>query len=132
MIEFYPQIKQVHIALALLSVVVFALRGAGMLLGMHWPQWMTVRMASYAIDTSLLTAAMMLVTILPGAMYANGWLAVKLTLIVVYIVLGVFTLRLARTRSVRAICYVSALAVFTMIYGVARTHHPLGFLHRMV
>lgn len=130
MIEFYPQIKQAHILLALSSGAIFALRGGGSLLGMRWPQWLTVRMTSYVVDTSLLTAAMMLLVILPGAMYANGWLATKIALIVVYIVLGILAMRRARTRRARAICYVAALAVFGFIYTIARAHHPLGFLYR--
>lgn len=132
MIEFYPQIKQAHIALALTSGALFALRGAGVLAGMRWPQWMAVRLASYTIDTSLLTAAMMLLVVLPRAIYANGWLAAKLVLLVIYIVLGVFALRRARTRIAKAGFYIAALAIFAMIYSIARTHHPLGFLYRII
>src|SRR5690606_16322272 len=109
MIEFYPQIKHAHVGLALLSGSLFALRGALLLAGARWPNAAPVRYFSYTIDTALLTAAMMLLTILPGALYANGWLAVKITLLVVYVVLGVFALRRGRTRRVRAACYVAAL-----------------------
>lgn len=129
MIEFYPQIKMVHIALALLSGGVFALRGAGVLAGMRWPHWTPMRWTSYAIDTSLLTAALMLLTVLPGALFANGWLTAKLVLLVVYIVLGVFAIKRARSRAARAVCYVAALATFGMVYSIARAHHPLGFLY---
>lgn len=129
MIEFYAQIKHVHIAMAIASVALFALRGAGVLAGQRWPHWMGLRWASYAIDTTLLTAALMLLTILPWAMFANGWLAAKIVLLVLYIVLGVFTLRRGRTRAVRAACYLAALATFAMIFTIARAHHPLGFLH---
>ena len=55
------------------------------------------RYLSYSIDSVLLTAALMLVTILPHAMYANGWLTVKLVLLVVYVVLGSFALKRGRT-----------------------------------
>jgi len=129
MIEFYPQIKMFHIALALLSGGLFALRGAGVLAGMRWPHWLAVRWTSYAIDTSLLTAALMLLTILPGAMFANGWLTAKLVLLVVYVVLGVFAIKRARTKAAKAICYVAALATFGMVYTIARAHHPLGWLY---
>ncbi|MFZ7096511.1 SirB2 family protein [Luteimonas dalianensis] len=129
MIEFYPQIKHAHIGLALASGALFALRGAGALANMRWPRWAAVRYASYAIDTGLLTAALMLLTILPGGLYANGWLTAKLVLLVVYVVLGVFALRRARSRAGRAACYVAALATFAMIYGIARAHHPLGYLY---
>ncbi len=126
MIEFYPQIKHAHIGLALLSGALFAGRGLLLLLVARWPNAAPLRYLSYAIDTALLTAALMLLTILPGSLYANGWLAVKLALIVAYVVLGVFALRRGRSRGVRAACYVAALLVFAQIYFIARSHHPLG------
>ena len=126
MIEFYLQIKQFHVFVALLSGGLFAVRGAFLLGGARWPQALPVKWASYAIDTALLTAALMLLTILPWAMFANGWLLLKVTLVVVYVVLGVFALRRGRTRRTRALCYVAALLVFGSIYSIARAHHPLG------
>ena len=132
MIEFYPQIKMVHVFLALLSGGLFALRGAGALAGMRWPHWAAVRWTSYTVETCLLTAALMLLTILPGAMFANGWLATKLVLLVAYIVLGVFAVRRARGTAARAACYVAALATLGRVYSSARAHHPLGFLYALL
>src|SRR5690606_6924172 len=129
MIEFYPQVKHAHIGLALASVALFALRGAAVQLGMRWPRARPTRLASYAIDTGLLAAGLALVAILPGGVFANGWLAAKLALLVVYVVLGVYAMRRARSRTGRALCYLAALATFAMIYGIARAHHPLGYLH---
>ncbi len=127
MIEFYPQIKQFHIFLALLSGSLFALRGAFVLGGAHWPNALAVKWLSYAVDTALLTAAMMLLTILPGAMFANGWLWAKIGLLVAYVVLGVFALRRAKTSRGRWLAYLAALAAFLAVYSIARAHHPLGF-----
>lgn len=128
MIEFYPQIKAIHIFLALLSGGVFAIRGASVIAGMRWPLSWPVKGLSYTIDTALLTAALMLVTILPGAMFANGWLAVKIALIFVYIMLGVFAMRAAKTRRARIALYLAALATYACIYATARSHSPLGAL----
>ena len=128
MIEFYPQIKQFHVFVALLSGGIFAIRGAFLLGGAAWPQALPVKWLSYAVDTALLTAALMLLTLLPWAMFANGWLLVKLGLLVAYVVLGVFALRRGRTRKARAMYYVAALAVFGAVYSIARAHHPLGVL----
>lgn len=128
MIEFYPQIRSVHIWAVTLSGCLFALRGMGMLAGARWPRAAALRYLSYSIDTVLLTAALMLVTILPAAVFANGWLTVKLVLVVAYVVLGVFALRRGRSRGVRAGCYAAALLVFAAIVGIARMHHPLGWL----
>ena len=128
MIEFYPQIKYVHILLAMLSGTLFAVRGGFALAGMRWPQALPVKWLSYTIDTCLLTAALMLLTILPWAMFGNGWLLTKIVLIVVYVVLGVMAMRPQRNRRSRAIYYVLALLTFVAIYVTARTHNPLGAL----
>ncbi|QDA58195.1 SirB2 family protein [Thermomonas aquatica] len=128
MFEFYPQIKLFHMSVALLSGALFALRGAFALGGARWPQALPVKLLSYGIDTALLTAALMLLTILPWAMFANGWLAAKLVLVVVYVVLGVFAMRPGRSQRTRALCYIAALLVFAQVYGIARAHNPLGWL----
>jgi len=76
----------------------------------------------------LLTAALMLVTILPGAMFANHWLTLKLTLLVVYVVAGTLALKRARTPRARILFFIAALAVYAIMLGIARAHHPLGWL----
>ncbi|HSI56809.1 MAG TPA: SirB2 family protein [Ideonella sp.] len=127
MIEFYPQVRAVHIGAVLASGAVFALRGAGVLGGMRWPQAAPLRYLSYAVDTVLLTAALMLVSMLPAAVFANHWLTVKLVLLVVYVVLGSFALKRGRSARVRALCFGAAVAVYAFIFGIARTHQPLGW-----
>lgn len=129
MLEFYPQIKFVHILAIMCSGSLFLLRGGGLLAGMRWPMAAPVRYASYTVDTVLLTAAMMLLTILPHELFANGWLAVKVALVVAYIVLGVFAMRRGRTRRTRAVAYAAALLVFAQIYFIARVHNPLGLFY---
>jgi uncharacterized membrane protein SirB2 len=131
-IEFYSQIKWVHVAAVLASGALFLLRGLAVQARAHWPMAAAVRYLSYAIDTVLLTAALMLLTILPGALYANGWLTVKLALVVVYIGLGTFALKRGRTPAVRLATFVGALAVYGSIIAIARTHHPLGPLVALV
>lgn len=124
MIEFYPQIKAVHIGCVLASVVLFTVRGLGLLAGQRWPHSALPRYASWAIDTTLLTAALMLVAILPGALFANHWLTVKLVLLVVYVGLGHFAL--SRREHRRWPWLLAALACYGFMYSVARSHHPLG------
>jgi uncharacterized membrane protein SirB2 len=128
MIEFYPQIKLVHLTAVFASGGLFLLRGLVVLAARQsWALAAPVRYLSYAIDTTLLTAALMLVSVLPGAMFANGWLAAKLALLIPYIVLGSLALKRARTQRVRLICFVLALLAFGCMYSIARAHHPLGW-----
>jgi uncharacterized membrane protein SirB2 len=131
MIEFYAQIKAAHAGLAFASGALFAMRGAAVLAGWRWPLAWPVRWSSYAIDTSLLTAALMLLSILPWGLFSNGWLAVKLGALVVYIALGILTLRRARTRRTRILCYVASLLAFAWMVSIARAHHPLGALRTL-
>jgi uncharacterized membrane protein SirB2 len=127
-IEFYPEIRAVHIGAVLVSGALFLLRGVGALLGARWPQAVMVRWLSVGIDTVLLTAALMLLNIVPAALFANHWLGVKLALLVVYVVLGSFALKRARSTRGRAICFVVAVLVFVAMLGIARRHQPLGWL----
>ncbi|KRE89069.1 hypothetical protein ASG87_05865 [Frateuria sp. Soil773] len=130
MLEFYPQIKWVHVACVLASGGLFALRGLLLQLGRAGAaHWAPLRYLGYAIDTTLLTAALMLLTILPGAMFANGWLAAKLVLVAGYVALGMLALRRARTARARLALYLAALLAYVGILGIARMHHPLGWLH---
>lgn len=128
MIEFYFQIKMVHIAAVLASAGLFALRGALVLGGVQWAMAAPLRYLSYTIDTVLLTAALMLLTALKLNPFVVPWLSVKLALLVLYVVLGSLALKRARSRRSRALFYVAALATFAFMYFVARAHHPLGIL----
>ena len=125
-IEFYPQIKNVHVAMIMASGLLFALRGGAALAGFRWPLAWPVRALTYAIDTTLLTAALMLLSILPWGVFANGWLPMKIGLLVVYVVLGYMALRPGRAMRIRIALFVLALFTYGWMYTIARAHHPLG------
>jgi uncharacterized membrane protein SirB2 len=131
MIELYPQIKWVHVAAVIASGSLFALRGMAQILGARWTMAAPLRFLSYGIDTTLLTAALMLATILHQYPFVHAWLTVKVTLLIVYIVLGTFALKRARTPAVRIGCFLSALAVYLFIVSIARAHHPLGVFFQL-
>lgn len=124
---YYPEIRMVHIASVLASGGLFLLRGLGInVFGASWPMWAPVRYLSYTIDTILLTAALMLMTIVQQYPFVHAWLTVKVVLLVVYIVLGSFALKRGQARNARVGFFAAALLVFVFIYTVARAHHPLG------
>jgi uncharacterized membrane protein SirB2 len=127
MMEFYLPIKWLHICAVMLSGSLFALRGGAALAGASWPYATPIRYASYTIDTVLLSAALMLATILPAGFFANHWLTVKLALIVVYIGFGAVALRRGRPRATRGFFFAGAIAVFALVIGTAVAHHPYGW-----
>ena len=126
MLEFYPQIKLVHIAAVIASGSLFFVRGLAAHFGARWTMAAPLRYLSYAIDSVLLTAALMLATILHQYPFVHAWLTVKVGLLVVYIFLGTYALKRGGTRTVRIVCWLAALAVYAYIVSVARTHHPAG------
>ena len=126
MIEFYQQIKWVHVAAVLASGALFALRGTAMLAGARWHMAAPLRYLSYTIDTALLTAALMLATILRQYPFVHAWLTTKVLLLVVYVVLGSYALKRGATPAVRASSFVAALLVYAFIISVARAHDPRG------
>ena len=129
MMVFYPQIKLVHVAAVVGSGSLFFLRGTLVQAGRTaWAMVAPLRYLSYGIDTVLLTAAFMLLTILPGGMFANGWLATKLVLLVAYVVLGSFALKRGRTPRARQVFFAAATLTYVVMFGIARAHHPLGWL----
>lgn len=130
MIEFYAQIKWVHVASVVASGLLFLMRGLLVQAGRERMAMLpSLRYLSYSIDTVLLSAAFMLLTILPDSLYANGWLALKLVLLVVYVVLGSLALKRGRTARTRALTFMAAVVIYVGIIGVARMHHPLGWLY---
>ena len=127
--EFYLQIRHAHIGAVIASGVLFALRGGAFnLLGAAWPNALPVRILSWTIDTVLLTAALILMTIVAQYPFVDAWLTVKVLLLVVYIGLGAMAFSARRSRGTRLGFYAAALTVFLFIVTVARAHHPLGLL----
>lgn len=129
MIELYPEIKWVHVTAVLASGGLFLLRGLAVQLGAAWAMAAPLRYLSYAIDTVLLTAALMLATVLHQYPFVHGWLTVKVVLLASYIILGSYALKRGRTRKVRLCTWLAALLVYGFIISVARAHHPLGVLY---
>ena len=128
MMAFYPDIKLVHMGAAMSSGTLFALRAVALLAGMRWPRAGAVRYLSYSIDTVLLTGAMMLLTILPAGLFANGWLVAKIAFLVAYIGLGIAAFRPACGSGARVALVVAAVLCFLQVYGIARAHDPWGWL----
>lgn len=126
MVEFYPEIRLVHIVAVFASGGLFLLRGLALSAGAAWSTAPPLRYLSYAIDTVLLTAALMLMTIVEQYPFVHGWLTVKVLLLVVYIALGAVAFWRTRTRLARRAFWLAALAVYAFMISVARAHHPLG------
>ena len=123
---FYLEIRAVHIGTVILSGLLMLLRGvARNAFNATWATAWPVRILSYTIDTVLLTAALMLTTIIQQFPFVDGWLTMKVLLLVVYIMLGYNGLR-GRTPQLRWASLAGAALVYGFIVTIARAHSPLG------
>jgi uncharacterized membrane protein SirB2 len=128
-VELYPPLKATHVGLVLASGALFVVRGAAVLAGRPWAMARPLRLTSYTIDTGLLVAGILLAVMLAMSPSGTPWLAVKLALLPVYIVIG--SMALKRARSARAAWYAAAVVVYLFMISVARQHDPLGFLRSL-
>lgn len=123
---FYLEIRAVHIGSVILSGLLMLLRGlARNVFGAGWIMAWPVRALSYAIDTVLLTAALMLTTIIHQFPFVDSWLTMKVLLLLVYIGLGYHALRGGSPR-LRWASLAGAALTYGLIVSIARSHSPLG------
>jgi uncharacterized membrane protein SirB2 len=121
-----PPIRQGHVLLVLASGALFTLRGLGVLAGAHWPLHKVLRVASVVIDTLLLSAGVTLWTLLSLNPVRDHWLGAKLLLLVLYVVLGTWALKRARSTASRTLFLIAALTVFATMFSIGLTRDPLG------
>ena len=107
MTEYYLLLRHAHIGCAILTIALFVLRGGLMLADSRWQRSIVLRYLPHAIDTVLLTTALMLTTVIHQYPFSTGWVTMKVALLVVYIVLGSIALKRGRTKRIRTVALVA-------------------------
>lgn len=126
--QHYLTILHLHVGCVMLSGTLFAARGLMRLRGLALANHRGLRIASYLIDTALLTAAILLTLVIHQYPLVNGWLTVKLVALAAYIVLGSLALKRARSERGRRRAFAAALGCYGFIVSVALRHDPWGVL----
>jgi uncharacterized membrane protein SirB2 len=114
----------------MLSITLFVLRGGLMLTGSPLLRTAVLRYVPHVVDTVLLISALMLTTIIRRYPFVQGWLTLKVVLLVAYVVLGSIALKRGRTLRVRVVAFAAALATVLFLVSVARAHDPHGWFAR--
>lgn len=122
-------IKHLHMLAAVLSLLGFIARGFGMMADASWMKHKLVKILPHVNDTLLLGTAVYLATSLGQYPFVDAWLTAKVLGLLAYIGLGLVALRFGKTKAVRIIAWLLAIAVFGYIAGVARHHSALFFLN---
>lgn len=124
----YPTAFRVHVTSVTLSIILFSARGLGVLSGRAWPMQAGWRHLSVAIDVLLLGAGATLWTLGQRNPIDEPWLAMKLLLLPVYVVLGSYAIKRGRTPRARLAFFVAALCCVLFMVSIAWTRAPLGWL----
>ena len=124
----YGLARLVHLGAVGLSVTLFTARGLGVLSHAAWPMQARWRRLSVTIDGVLLLGGISLWRLVPHNPLQEPWLAAKLLLLPVYVVLGSLALKRARTARGRGLCLLAALACVATLASMARTRQPWGWL----
>ncbi len=123
----YLAIKHTHAALAVLSIVLFALRAVlsichGKVLSRP------IKVAMHLIDTVLFGLGCLLLYILSINPFVTPWIGIKLLAVVLYIVCGVLLMR-SKHKSVKVFSLILCCALAAYIFTVAITKNPLSFFY---
>lgn len=119
---------KLHISTVVASLLLFVARGIGVQRQHHWPMQGAARWWSVVIDTLLLSAGIGLWIVANHNPVHEPWLALKLFLVVLYIVLGSFALKRAPTLTGKRWCFLAALLTILFVASVALRRSPWGVL----
>lgn len=87
-----------------------------------------LKIVPHIVDTVLLVSAIALAVMLGAKPSEAPWLMAKIIALILYIVAGSYAIKRGKTRKVKMISGVLALAIFAYIISVAMSKSPFGFL----
>ena len=124
----YLALKYVHIVFVAASFALFFIRGLWAMRAYPPAQETWVKVMPHVVDGILILSAVGMLLGAPATLWAGNWLAVKIGLVVLYVLLSVVALRVLKHTILRLIAWVLALATFLFATSIAVLHHPLGLL----
>ncbi len=116
-------IKPLHVTLAALTGAGLLARGLLALRAGAPPRGRLARIAPHVVDTLLLASGLSMAIAL-GVTPAQPWFGAKMAALLAYIVLGVITLRFARSTGARIAALGAAMTAFAYIVATAVTRDP--------
>ncbi len=120
----YMLLKHLHMTCAMLTLISFSVRGFWMLTDNSLLQRRWVKIAPHIIDTLLLVTAVGLTITISQYPVTDAWLTAKLGALIAYIILGTVALKRGKTKAIRTVALILALACWGYIFAVARGKMP--------
>lgn len=118
-------VKDIHVACAIITFVLFFIRGIWMIIDSDLLQRKWARRLPQVIDTILLASAITLAVSIRQYPFVHAWLTAKVVALFFYIGLGMLALTYGKTKRIRVGSWVAAQLCYMYIVTVALTKHPL-------
>ena len=104
----YTLVKHLHLTAVALSIVLFILRFIWLSRQSALMQQKWVRVVPHIIDTVLLASAVTLCVLIAQYPFVHAWITEKVIAVVLYILMGFWTLKWARTSMTRFVGFIGA------------------------
>ena len=115
----YILLKQIHIMLAVTTLINFVIRGYWMIIDSSLLHSKWVKTIPHVIDTLFLSTAVALMLMAGFYPWIFDWVAAKILLLLLYIVFGTIALKRGRTKTQRIVAFIAALLCISLIFTSA-------------
>lgn len=115
----YFLVKHIHLTAIAISLSLFILRFIWTLRASPIMQQRWVKILPHAVDTILLASAVTLCFLISQYPFADAWLTQKLIFVILYIFMGLLTLKWARSAGMRWTGFIAAIACIVLSAKVA-------------
>jgi len=119
--------KHLHMTLALLSVLLFTLRFAWVLMNSAQLNKKWVKITPHVIDTFLLVIGITMAVKLSINPFEQIWLGEKIIGVFAYIFTAFYTLKLAKNNTMRILGYLGALGWIMLVVRIAISKEGVFF-----
>lgn len=123
----YALVKHIHLTAVAISLSLFILRFIWSLRGSTLLQQKWVKILPHVIDTLLLASALYLCFLISQYPFVDTWLTQKVIGVICYILMGLWTLKWARTTSTKWMGFVGALVCLVLTAKIAVFKQPFLF-----
>ena len=123
----YLTIKIIHMSFALISLTSFLLRALLMFTDSPLLRHRAVLITPHIIDTVFLLSGFTLAFMVNLGMFSHSWLALKIVLLMCYLLFVGIALNRGTTKRVRTVAFGLAIVTFVYIVGIALHKSPASW-----
>ncbi len=128
MAQWYPLLKHLHMTLVFFSLLLFFARASMSIKGIDWHgKWPWLKVLPHINDSLLLLSGITLAIIIRQYPFAQLWISIKILLLLCYIGLGIYVLRIAKNKVQQITGTALALFVISWMVVIARTKQVWPF-----